>query len=125
MVVRCFFFFQAEDGIRDATVTGVQTCALPISLFSVNTERISLRRKKSVKQSGPNLEINSQLPPPPSSPPSPQQQQQQQQHKWQHSPPQLQLQTPIPLETKQDEFPHERRPSNNGLQYLFTPTGNS
>src|SRR2546430_3227591 len=27
----CFFFFQAEDGIRDLTVTGVQTCALPIS----------------------------------------------------------------------------------------------
>src|SRR5207245_5291197 len=26
-----YFFFQAEDGIRDATVTGVQTCALPIS----------------------------------------------------------------------------------------------
>src|SRR6266516_5052093 len=26
-----FFFFQAEDGIRDRTVTGVQTCALPIS----------------------------------------------------------------------------------------------
>src|SRR5207245_7483453 len=26
----CVFFFQAEDGIRDATVTGVQTCALPI-----------------------------------------------------------------------------------------------
>src|SRR3989475_10374817 len=26
----CFFFFQAEDGIRDLTVTGVQTCALPI-----------------------------------------------------------------------------------------------
>src|SRR5207245_3450968 len=26
----CGFFFQAEDGIRDATVTGVQTCALPI-----------------------------------------------------------------------------------------------
>src|SRR6266481_5013032 len=26
----CFFFFQAEDGIRDGTVTGVQTCALPI-----------------------------------------------------------------------------------------------
>src|SRR2546427_12550936 len=25
-----FFFFQAEDGIRDLTVTGVQTCALPI-----------------------------------------------------------------------------------------------
>src|SRR5260370_28416835 len=26
----CFFFFQAEDGIRDSSVTGVQTCALPI-----------------------------------------------------------------------------------------------
>src|SRR6266481_6706443 len=26
------FFFQAEDGIRDGTVTGVQTCALPICL---------------------------------------------------------------------------------------------
>ena len=26
-----FFFFQAEDGIRDWSVTGVQTCALPIS----------------------------------------------------------------------------------------------
>src|SRR2546430_16445419 len=28
-----FFFFQAEDGIRDLTVTGVQTCALPICAF--------------------------------------------------------------------------------------------
>src|SRR6266540_5299870 len=27
----CFFFFQAEDGIRDRDVTGVQTCALPIT----------------------------------------------------------------------------------------------
>src|SRR3712207_7018925 len=27
-----FFFFQAEDGIRDIGVTGVQTCALPISV---------------------------------------------------------------------------------------------
>src|SRR5688572_21810629 len=30
LVVCFFFFFQAEDGIRDLTVTGVQTCALPI-----------------------------------------------------------------------------------------------
>src|SRR3989441_4354312 len=30
-MVRPFFFFQAEDGIRDKLVTGVQTCALPIS----------------------------------------------------------------------------------------------
>src|SRR5262249_59201892 len=29
--VAFFFFFQAEDGIRDWSVTGVQTCALPIS----------------------------------------------------------------------------------------------
>src|SRR5437763_6244065 len=28
--VEFFFFFQAEDGIRDTSVTGVQTCALPI-----------------------------------------------------------------------------------------------
>ena len=33
-----FFFFQAEDGIRDYDVTGVQTCALPIS---DQTERVS------------------------------------------------------------------------------------
>src|SRR2546427_3300158 len=32
----CFFFFQAEDGIRDLTVTGVQTCALPISARSLS-----------------------------------------------------------------------------------------
>src|SRR5690625_6617725 len=31
MYVVLFFFFQAEDGIRDGHVTGVQTCALPIS----------------------------------------------------------------------------------------------
>src|SRR2546427_6920814 len=30
-----FFFFQAEDGIRDLTVTGVQTCALPIFMLGV------------------------------------------------------------------------------------------
>src|SRR3712207_5550418 len=30
MVIYFFFFFQAEDGIRDIGVTGVQTCALPI-----------------------------------------------------------------------------------------------
>src|SRR5207245_8512342 len=32
------FFFQAEDGIRDATVTGVQTCALPIYLDQAAAE---------------------------------------------------------------------------------------
>src|SRR5690606_40377749 len=33
LVKGLFFFFQAEDGIRDFHVTGVQTCALPISLI--------------------------------------------------------------------------------------------
>src|SRR5690348_3837294 len=33
LYVLFFFFFQAEDGIRDGRVTGVQTCALPISLL--------------------------------------------------------------------------------------------
>src|SRR5205085_3728279 len=36
------FFFQAEDGIRDLTVTGVQTCALPISGRAGNTEGLAL-----------------------------------------------------------------------------------
>src|SRR3712207_8415446 len=32
-----FYFFQAEDGIRDIGVTGVQTCALPISSIGLGT----------------------------------------------------------------------------------------
>src|SRR5438445_7704648 len=36
----CFFFFQAEDGIRDIGVTGVQTCALPI-LLTFESERMN------------------------------------------------------------------------------------
>src|SRR3989475_2374964 len=38
------FFFQAEDGIRDLTVTGVQTCALPISLPLVRRLEVEGRR---------------------------------------------------------------------------------
>src|SRR2546429_2791367 len=34
-----FFFFQAEDGIRDVAVTGVQTCALPICIYLRNAHR--------------------------------------------------------------------------------------
>src|SRR5687768_18570373 len=34
-----FFFFQAEDGIRDVAVTGVQTCALPISAGGARPRR--------------------------------------------------------------------------------------
>src|SRR2546427_6163867 len=36
-----FFFFQAEDGIRDLTVTGVQTCALPISTIRAAKDPIT------------------------------------------------------------------------------------
>src|SRR3989441_7186695 len=46
-VIRIYFFvffFQAEDGIRDKLVTGVQTCALPIS------RRCSRRQTRGVRQ---------------------------------------------------------------------------
>src|SRR5690606_39444901 len=41
-----FFFFQAEDGIRDFHVTGVQTCALPISVRDnpVRRELVEVRQ---------------------------------------------------------------------------------
>src|SRR5690625_6112764 len=38
-----FFFFQAEDGIRDGHVTGVQTCALPIYVIIGHNERRRLQ----------------------------------------------------------------------------------
>src|SRR2546426_2516335 len=44
-----FFFFQAEDGIRDYKVTGVQTCALPIY------DRIDLRSRGDVDGPQPSL----------------------------------------------------------------------
>src|SRR2546430_7221793 len=48
-----FFFFQAEDGIRDLTVTGVQTCALPISLAGHPGKcRDAARRTHSVPDCG-------------------------------------------------------------------------
>src|SRR5699024_11982966 len=40
-----FFFFQAEDGIRDRNVTGVQTCALPISAISVSPASFRATRR--------------------------------------------------------------------------------
>src|SRR5690554_7303833 len=47
------FFFQAEDGIRDADVTGVQTCALPIftsGAIGVGTGKLNLKRRpKSIR----------------------------------------------------------------------------
>src|SRR3712207_7155640 len=41
MICLFFFFFQAEDGIRDIGVTGVQTCALPIWLVAVTFPEIA------------------------------------------------------------------------------------
>src|SRR5947209_3796050 len=41
VTILCVFFFQAEDGIRDIGVTGVQTCALPIFLSGA-LERLTL-----------------------------------------------------------------------------------
>src|SRR5690625_7487445 len=42
------FFFQAEDGIRDGHVTGVQTCALPISAVTFwNSDKIALRSMRA------------------------------------------------------------------------------
>src|SRR2546429_8283312 len=37
-----YFFFQAEDGIRDVAVTGVQTCALPISVSAEGKLQVEL-----------------------------------------------------------------------------------
>src|SRR2546429_4920058 len=48
--IHVFFFFQAEDGIRDVAVTGVQTCALPILFFAgcdveINPEAVGAHLK--------------------------------------------------------------------------------
>src|SRR5438270_3944958 len=50
-----FFFFQAEDGIRDLTVTGVQTCALPIAADGpatrISTPSVANASLRSAKRS--------------------------------------------------------------------------
>src|SRR5205823_12345234 len=58
----CSFFFQAEDGIRDKLVTGVQTCALPISVQRVTPLRVPKMLTTSVRpESVPESESNSQI----------------------------------------------------------------
>src|SRR5256885_2065193 len=52
-----FFFFQAEDGIRDYKVTGVQTCALPISVahnadHAQSADRITREAQRVVTEGG-------------------------------------------------------------------------
>src|SRR5690606_40350034 len=43
---RCVFFFQAEDGIRDFHVTGVQTCALPIYEAHLNLSALYIQLQR-------------------------------------------------------------------------------
>src|SRR3989441_5200556 len=57
-----FFFFQAEDGIRDKLVTGVQTCALPISLLPYPHAHHAGLRARAVGR--PDREIGGQRPGP-------------------------------------------------------------
>src|SRR5689334_7540733 len=47
---RLVFFFQAEDGIRDGTVTGVQTCALPISYSKLGREEEAIATSKRIAE---------------------------------------------------------------------------
>src|SRR5688572_33186824 len=49
------FFFQAEDGIRDLTVTGVQTCALPIYHISIFDRDETFERRSDGEGLGLNL----------------------------------------------------------------------
>src|SRR2546425_10767881 len=51
MVLFFFFFFQAEDGIRDKLVTGVQTCALPICV-AVTGRTIGLDQLEAYRAAG-------------------------------------------------------------------------
>src|SRR3989442_12323941 len=60
MYISLFFFFQAEDGIRDADVTGVQTCALPISVSPgpVKKERWDSLQRQQAQAAGKDLETH-------------------------------------------------------------------
>src|SRR5256886_8048494 len=49
------FFFQAEDGIRDLTVTGVQTCALPISDLVAQGRPATVVAERSLRRDGLEL----------------------------------------------------------------------
>src|SRR5439155_8324681 len=64
ILTMCFFFFQAEDGIRDGHVTGVQTCALPISstVPDVGAARPAINRSAVdlPQPDGPSSEMRSE-----------------------------------------------------------------
>src|SRR5688572_33009868 len=52
-----FFFFQAEDGIRDLTVTGVQTCALPILLLIARASMRFATLAHAISSTSPTIAI--------------------------------------------------------------------
>src|SRR2546430_13424013 len=58
VVYRCFFFFQAEDGIRYLTVTGVQTCALPILIEQILPQLRTVKTVIPLSGSHPEWEIS-------------------------------------------------------------------
>src|SRR5256885_13823211 len=64
-VVGVFFFFQAEDGIRDYKVTGVQTCALPISTEAAETgerrEALAFSRRRVVLPRGDSVQLGGNI----------------------------------------------------------------
>ena len=53
-----FFFFQAEDGIRDWSVTGVQTCALPIFAIGFAMGLVTRVAKNKFLRSNANIQEN-------------------------------------------------------------------
>src|SRR5699024_9108836 len=55
------FFFQAEDGIRDRNVTGVQTCALPISIKKPSSLLISAHSSILTLRSSPSTDIQTSV----------------------------------------------------------------
>src|SRR5256885_4951690 len=57
-----FFFFQAEDGIRDYKVTGVQTCALPISQGRPRHGRLGRLSRRQVRGLRPRRERHAAAP---------------------------------------------------------------
>src|SRR5699024_11662198 len=52
------FYFQAADGIRDRNVTGVQTCALPISLVVVEHDEDTMRAADWIVDIGPGAGVH-------------------------------------------------------------------
>src|SRR5699024_11370684 len=65
------FFFQAEDGIRDRNVTGVQTCALPICLATVVLFLLSVPTQKTTADSTADHDRRGDRPSPSRPPPPP------------------------------------------------------